>query len=107
MLSAVTWPDVALALIAIVPTTLAAIFAYLASIRAAEVKREIHLPSDVALGEQVEKILEVALANHYGIRRMNGEGNISSAQGYEGVTPRDIPDPDLRRPERGDRDQRR
>lgn len=104
MLGEVTWPDVAIALIAIIPTTLAAIFAYLASNRAAELKHELSTSSGETLAAQVEHILEVALANHYGIRRINGESNVDSAAGLAGVTPPHAPDPDFRReppPRRG------
>lgn len=103
LLSEVTWPDVAIALIAIIPTTLAALFAYLAAIRAEEVKRELATTTGTTLAEQVEHILEVALANHYGIRRINGESNVDSGAGLAGVTPPHAPDPDFRRepPRRG------
>jgi len=62
-----------LAIIATVPSVLATIFAYAARRDAAHVREAVKTPSGTPIGTQVEDVQHVALANHYQLRRQNGD----------------------------------
>lgn len=64
---------IALALIATVPSVTATYFAYLARRDSAHVREAVKTPSGTAIGTQVEDTQHVALANHYQIRKINGD----------------------------------
>lgn len=66
MVAVVTWPDVALALIAGMPGIIAAVAAL-------RVHAKIKTPSGTPIGQQVEDVQHVALANHYQLRKQNGD----------------------------------
>ena len=65
MLAAVTWPDVALSLIAAAPGIIAAIYARSNG-------KQLKTPSGQAIGRQVESVHHVSIANHNILRKQNG-----------------------------------